>query len=159
MAAEDLELPEGDIPYHQRLRPADMRPAERALIAAIRDWATRLAADGGRFDGPAVRAAETPPLLDAVLRLIAARARRPIDFRPPGHRALGADEALFLFALAAAQAGLQPAVARVARAWLPAEVAGLAEEGLIALGRQMAATGDLLPLRADRFTHRGPALH
>ncbi len=159
MAAEDLELPEGDIPYHRRLRPADMRPAERAVLARIREWVTSLAADGGRFDGPAVRAAETPVLLDAVLRLIAARARRPIDFRPPGHRALGADEALFLFALAAAQAGLQPAVARVARAWLPDDVAGLAEEGLTALARQMAQGGETLPLRADRFVRGGPALH
>ncbi len=161
MAAEDLDLPEGDIPYHRRLRPADMRPAERRVLAAIRAWVSGLAADGGRFGGPAARATATPSMLDAVLRLVAARARRPIDFRPPGHPALGADEALFLFALAAAQHGFTDAVAQVARTWLADDVAGLAEEGLAALARQMAQAGEILPLRADRAAQRAPnpALH
>jgi len=152
-------------PFQARLRPAyetdtpldRLRTPELFLLSTLRLWIAGAVDPEGRHPSwsQGCHAAGLRPTavtgFDAFWRLMAAVPRRPgqeaLDLRCPTCPRLGADEAWFLQAVQALQAGEDRATAGIIARWLPPAALRLALPPLLALAQGLLEADLALPDR------------
>jgi hypothetical protein len=140
--------------------------AEQFLIWTIRAWVDGYKAGTGRAgllrEGFALAgAADGWLLVEEMMSIVAATARRPLDMRCLSCKTLGSDESALLVAVAGLQCEVEaPAIATLEE-WLPPSASRAGLKLLGGLARELRRAGLLLPTPAalhTRVPDRGLAL-
>jgi len=146
----------GEPEFPSATRAADLTADETLLLQAIRVWVS--CAKENRCGGrelvehlAAHGAANAAASLHAILYNSAVAATRPIDVRCRRCANLSPDEARMLHAVACGQRGLTAGAAELLAGWLPSAAVRLTIDAVIGAGRELSASGAVLPWRAWDF--------